>query len=587
MNLSARNKLLIGTLIILVSVGGFLRLKDLARQDMQTDDATYSFRAIGYFDYIASENKQSTPVTWFAEPQWWQSLSFHDAPPLVFATQWAFFHIGGDSAFMARLPFALTGIASIISMFLLGQAFGDTAVGLVAAGALAIMNYHVWISRIGYLESFLVLWIILALYFFLRARDKENNYFGWAAMLACGMLTKYSFLFLFPVFAVPLFWWRRKAWKRSKFVGALAVFFVLISPILIYNVMMFQTRGHFDAALSTLVGMHPADFVGLTRTAGSVTNAFAALPAIAGTIAENTSLGFLALILLCMIIVAVRDYRDYREKKDLERPYLLWSGLLWAVLALTVMGMSDRFGTIIIPFLALVTGIGVMTAWNGLAGWRRKIFIILVALAAAGELFYTVQTQLMLYPIVTNSFFLSANRPSFQGYAELENYVQDFYARFPDPSYVVFTKTPQIFAYQAKIINDIYDSGVDKPQQTHLLIFDDRMDWFATLWTFEKRRLYDVATIPSIGQFISGVSTGGAQQFAHYGFTDVTIIAGENDAYPATDSFRPIHDFVANLAATQAPVDKITNPYGKTVFNVYTLPLTDAALKPLLAEPAK
>lgn len=110
------------------------------------------------------------PISWFDEPQWWQSLSFHDAPPLVFAVQWLFFRIGGDNLWAARLPFVLVGLLSIFGIFLLGRLLANAWIGLIAAASLAIMNYAVWISRIGFLDGFLVLWIILSIYFLLKPK---------------------------------------------------------------------------------------------------------------------------------------------------------------------------------------------------------------------------------------------------------------------------------------------------------------------------------------------------------------------------------------------------------------------------------
>ena len=60
---------------------------------MVGDDALYSSRALGWLDYLGGG--QTTPIQWFEKIPWWGYLSFHDAPPLVFAVQRLFFAVFG------------------------------------------------------------------------------------------------------------------------------------------------------------------------------------------------------------------------------------------------------------------------------------------------------------------------------------------------------------------------------------------------------------------------------------------------------------------------------------------------------------
>ena len=250
----------------IILAGLFLRLWNITGPDMMGDDAHYSFRALGWFDYVASENLQSTPVTWFPVARWWQHLSFHDHPPLVFLIQFLFFSVLGDSLFVARLPFVLAGVFSILAIFILGKELGGARVGLIAAAIIAFSNYDIWLSRFAYLDIWVLLWIILAMYFFIRADKKSTNYIFWWVCLALGMLTKYTFIFTIPVFLLAIFLWRKNIWRSKNFYLGLAIFTVLISPLVIYNLAILKTRGHFDATVSSALGMHPQDFKGLQRT---------------------------------------------------------------------------------------------------------------------------------------------------------------------------------------------------------------------------------------------------------------------------------------------------------------------------------
>lgn len=571
-----RNAIILISIIAILLIGTFVRLWNLTGHDMRNDDTLYSFRALGYFDYVGSENKQSTPVTWFAESQWWQQLSFHDAPPLVFAVQWLFFKMGGDSLLAARLPFAIAGILSVFAIFLLGRLLVNTGVGIVAAAALAVMNYHVWISRIGLLESFVILWSILAIYFFVRAEKDYKNYLWWGICCAAGLLTKYTFLFIVPVFAIPLLLWRRSAWMQKWFYVGIAAFFILFSPVIIYNVMVWETRGHFDAALSTMVGMQPEDYKGLIRQVAGGELSLLSLPrtitTIVKVVANNISGGFQAILLLSLTILAYLTVKDWRLQERKRKYDLVWLGFIGALLILTLASSGDKFTTIVIPFLSLTMGIAMVWLWQKLKGWQRAALVVLAIPLVAWELFFTAQSQWLPEPLINDKRLLSNTRPTWEGYNELESYVKDFYDQFPDPSYVVFTKTPQIFNYQAEYIQSLFDQGIERPQQKHLLVYDDRMSWFHSMWIFERRRLYDVATIPSLTQFLNAVNKNGAEHFNQYGFADVTIIMANGRLVTDIDNER-LQNFANKLTLMQKPIFEIINPRGEIAFKVFRLPL--------------
>ena len=196
----AQRKNIIFILIAVLLFGFGLRAWDLAGPDMAADDALYSFRSIGYVDYVAATNRQTTPVIWFLTPQWWQFFSFHDAPPLVFLAQWLSFQMGGDNLWTSRLPFVMAGVLAVFAVFILGNFIGGAWLGLASAAAMAVMNYAVWFSRIGNLDGFLVAWISFSIYFFLKAKARPQNYLWWGLCVGAGLATKYTFLFLGPVF---------------------------------------------------------------------------------------------------------------------------------------------------------------------------------------------------------------------------------------------------------------------------------------------------------------------------------------------------------------------------------------------------
>ncbi|MDO8585300.1 MAG: glycosyltransferase family 39 protein [bacterium] len=556
-------------LLGILALGLGLRLWNLSLPDIASDDALYSLRSVDYVDYVASTNKQSTPVSWFPTSQWWQSLSFHDAPPLVFITQWISFQLFGDNAVAARLPFVAAGVLAIYGAYLLGTLTAGTTAGLVAAATLAVSNYAIWISRIGYLEGFLVPEILFALYFFIKAKNAPKNYLWWGTCVGAGLLTKYTFLFMGPVFLVALLAWQRRAWKEKWFYAGCATILILISPIIIYNMMMFRTRGHVDAALSTLTGQHPEDFKVLTRVATKNFN-IAAVAASLGI--RNASAGFIALLLAALAAAAMRAW----QRPETRATYALFGlGGLWALVMLGITSGDDHFGTVLLPFVTLVVGIGTTRLWQSAAANNktRVLFITVVTLAGLWEIIFAAQSQLLPTPLIANPLLLAKNRPAFTGFAALESYVKNFYAEHPELStIVIFSEEPQLAAYQESRIRAALAKNPTQPIQTHLLIFDDRMQWFPWVWIFERRRLYNFAPIHSLTQFSEKMRGQGAGFYRTLGFTDVTIITAANEsvmtAIPASDARTRAAEEIARVAA---PVDEIKNAEGVTVFNVFRL----------------
>lgn len=571
--------IVMGSLVAILLAGFGLRIVNLAAPDIAGDDALYAMRAIGWVDYVAAVNRQSTPVSWFAEKQWWQGLSFHDAPPLVFALQWIFFKLGGDNAWAARLPFVFAGTLAVFALFLLGKQLAGPWAGLASAAALAVMNYAVFASRIGLLDGFLVLWIALAFYFFLKADRHPVNYLAWGATLGAGLLTKYTFVFILPAFLLAVLLWRRRACTEKRFYAGIALCLLLLAPVIIYNAEVFRSRGHFDAALSTLVGQHPDDFRGLTREFIRPSDP---IPGLLGLVRKNFSIGFIMLLAIGAGAFAHRMAKDKTRRSGLLAIVFGGAGALGV---LSFLGVADRFGPILLPFMALFAGLGVVwTADHAPRPWRT-VWLAFAALAVAWEIVFAVQTQLMARPILHTPLLMDSYRPVFTGYQLLDRYVADFYRKFPEPSpIVIFQDEPQLASYQRARIETRLASAPNGPFQKHLLVFDDRMRWFAWVWIFERRRLYDADPIHSIGQLIEKIQTRGPSFYTALGLEDATIIVADDrlrEDDGTADGPRTL--FVHALAAKAKPIDEIRDPDGRPLFKIFRLPLAAVRQAPAAA----
>lgn len=540
-----------------------IRAVNLGAHDVVGDESPNAMRALGFVDYLAATDRQSTPVSWFPDPVWWQKLSFHDAPPLVLWVQYIFLNLFGTSVVATRLSFLLVGVLCVYAIFLLAKKLWGPQAGLVAAFTMAVMNYAVWASRMQFLDGYVTLWVILSIYFFISAHEKSINYLWWGLAFGAGILTKYTFLFMGPVFAVALLVSHRSAWRDKWFYAGLAAVLVAISPVVIYNAMMWQTRGHLDAALSTLIGDHPEDFKGLTRGAGKD---FDFIGVISSVIGGNLTPAFQILLWLGLGVMLY------------SRPvlsYLIPLGFLWGLIMLTVVGNHDRFGLAVLPFLPLFIAYGVWWGFNNLRWPRSPMVVGILAAMIVWELFFAVQSNLMPEPLISHKVFLDQSRPHFGVYNDLENYVSRFYKDHPEPSSIImFTAEPQLAKYQEKRIKRVFAKNPGTPAQTHLLVFDDRIDWFAFTWIFERRRLYDSAPIHSITQFTEKLSQFGPSYYAKLGLKDVTLIVATDYALASEPIKNALStNVLREIEMNYQPVEIIRDRKGEAAFRVYALPL--------------
>ncbi|MDP3727439.1 MAG: hypothetical protein Q8R35_02245, partial [bacterium] len=313
-------------------------------------------------------------------------------------------------------------------------------------------------------------------------------------------------------------------------------------------------------------GQHPEDFYGLARKTKIHFNVIAEG---ASLVSRNLSPGFLLLLLFGF---AAAVYRVWNEQRFRPYGFMLGFSILLALAALTAVGGGDRFGAILIPFVSLIIGIGIVQLLAVVAGRKRALVLLALAVVGMGELFFMAQTQWTSAPLMQSRFGVALNRPTFAGYNALDQYVRDFYRTFPGaPHVILFTRGTQLAAYQEQRTRAQFKQQPNLGPQTHLLLFDDRMNWFAGVWIFERRRLYDASPIYPISQFIKEDPAF----YARFGFRDVTIITADERILPADEDFSsdPRTLFVEELEGSRSPMGEIRNPAGEVVFRVFRFPL--------------
>jgi MFS family permease len=185
---------------LIVVVAAAMRLYGLTAVGMNSDEAVYSGQAAS----IAGD-AVLTPF-----------FPIFRAHPLLVQTTLALAFNVDDSDTVARLTATIIGVATIVLVYLLGSLLYGRRVGLAAALFMAVMPYHVIVTRQFLLDGPLTFLTTLTLY--CLARFGKGNSYAWlyaaGAVLGLAFLSKetaivfiaatYAFLALVPELFVRL-----------------------------------------------------------------------------------------------------------------------------------------------------------------------------------------------------------------------------------------------------------------------------------------------------------------------------------------------------------------------------------------------
>ncbi|HLC89859.1 MAG TPA: glycosyltransferase family 39 protein [Patescibacteria group bacterium] len=493
---------------LILVLAAIFRFFSLGQADVIGDESTYSFRALGYLDYFAET--QSTPISWFVSPPWWTKFSFHDHPPLNFLLNFLVLNFFGPTAWAIRIVSALAGVISVWLIYLIGKKIFNEQIGLIAALILAVNNFMVWLSRIGLQESLLISLILASFYFFILALEKQK--FLSLAFLFFGLsfLTKYTAIFILPIYLLVIIFKKREWLKSQQFYLSVLLFFLIISPIIIYNFFLWQSRTHFDLQLSYLFGL--TDKVpGWQELPGKsdlpIWQRFIQLP-----ISFIFYLSPLFLIFLIFSLV----YAVSQFKKTSANFKLIWLGLLFLVLLIGLVGPENRFLVMFTPFFILFLSY----FWHEIS-IKSKLFNFLLIIFIALEIFYTVNTFFVLKPIspapIFYSYDLRQSRGNF-GFNQLNQYLNDALAG----------KSPAVRfqlnnAYLEKRVSNYLDKQTGQDAKI-LLIFDHNIKDGPDVWYLWRWQFYEGWPVVTADQFLSELKNNGQNYYLDAGFNNFYFI---------------------------------------------------------------
>jgi len=502
-------KHLLTTIILL---GAILRFWGLGSAEIFHDEGLYAFRSVGYIDYIQNDD-QSTPVQWFRDTvlPWWTNLSFHDAPPVFFIVQKIFFDFFGDSLFAARLPSALAGILAIWLIYLIvkqifsagnGYSFGGKKeyLGLLAAFLLAINHIHIWISRSSLIESLLIAAILLNIYCFFRFLEDRKKWVFFGITFGLVFLTKYIGIFLLPVYIIYLFIisiLRRSdprkldILKDWRLYAAFSLALVLFFPVVIYNIFLFKTTGHFDLQFAYLFNQSTPEWqVSFGKTQDPFSDVLINLGAM-------YSIPFLLLAAAGLCYLIFSFYKSYRTDKFNwpNRDYLIFwlLNFVFMTLLLVAIGSAFRFISLYV-FTAVILIIYLFDYFFKKYG--GIIFKILISVFLVYELFFTIEGVFLTFPDF--------------GVQKLDQYLNTVFdnqrsALGPSLSNPHLDEIVQIYA------GKYFSSG-----KQWMIVYDENVALSTRLWVFTRRLYYRGIPVNTTRQFLGLLRSQGTDSFRGY-----------------------------------------------------------------------
>lgn len=147
------------------------------------------------------------------------------------------FTLLGDNAWALRLPSAMAGTLALPAIFLLGKQVGGRRVGLLAATLLALNPFHIWFSRDARNYALTMLFVVLAVYSFVRLLSGHRMWIWFTLFSGLGFVTHY-FCLLIPLaqFGYFLLNFRRRHPIFRRWVLSLAIAFL---PALAWSIARF------------------------------------------------------------------------------------------------------------------------------------------------------------------------------------------------------------------------------------------------------------------------------------------------------------------------------------------------------------
>ena len=236
----ARRWLHLAAFAPVLAVAAALRLYDLG----------YGHPGLAIYTSISSHAYKSFH-NWFYPNMFADGAILADKPPLFFWYQGLFIALLGPSNAAFRLPAALAGICSVVLLYAIVRRCGGTVPALIAAATLAIMPIDVNYSRATFIEPVVVVVMLLATWFVVRAVQERREGFYYAAAFTLGlgfMIKLWLGLLPAPAFALLALAYRWQSWRQLIRTGAVCAA-IFLATAFWWPLVVWLTPGAYDAVM--------------------------------------------------------------------------------------------------------------------------------------------------------------------------------------------------------------------------------------------------------------------------------------------------------------------------------------------------
>ncbi|MBI2075168.1 MAG: hypothetical protein HYT82_00695, partial [Candidatus Harrisonbacteria bacterium] len=356
----------------------------------------------------------------------------------------------------------------------------------------------------------------------------------------------------------------RRALFREKtlWFGALLAL-AIFSPVILYNIGLYQASGHFDFQLSYIFGQDPDVWkVAPGKEIGTLGARIANF--VPRLIATNSWL-FLVLFgvaFAAFLIKTVIPYSNVLKNIRIRKSeWFLAIALFWTTILILKIGPSYRFLTMLTPWMAVAVAVlcfGIFKILQPKLFTIRYLLFIAVAVVLMFEAAYAANNELADYPHGPAPWFASKVRYENYnwGYNELGDYFASEFAG----------KAPAItFDVRYKFLEALRDEALAKATAEGALLYpafivtDGNFDHAGKLWTLDRLHIYHAWPIISGDTYRAYVKENGADYFKKIGFRNYYFIT------PSATVLAP----EMRALTENTEIVSIKNERGDEAFNIY------------------
>jgi 4-amino-4-deoxy-L-arabinose transferase-like glycosyltransferase len=221
------NKWRLGLLIFIVAYVFFLLL-ELGYMSMQWDETSHFYGGL-----LLSRGQTQAYLTMFGY-----------YPPIYDLLTTGFFLVLGASATTGRLTAVTFSLLSIWLTFEFAKRTYGPKTGLVSAVLLGVMPGFFWLSRVAMLETMLIFFFTLTLFFFFTwlSKNKGKAFYLSCLALGIGFLAKYQVIVAGIVMIAGVLWLGRDKLKR-RFTKFLLVPLIALAVVVPWFIVLYEANG--------------------------------------------------------------------------------------------------------------------------------------------------------------------------------------------------------------------------------------------------------------------------------------------------------------------------------------------------------